>query len=197
MSKMKYEEMLLPLLHLNCPSCIPNLEHRVKLVPGVKEAKGDFKKKTLNVKWDPASGKLEDIEAAVEKLGYLIKYKKYPGSDGPFQGLFGSENRSNFTEINDKEFEKKVLKAKETVAVLFGSKFCLGCISLKANFVDVAERFANQYSFYEMDINETETYRNYDVMSVPTIILFHSGKPAEKFVAAMTVDNLENVLARG
>jgi thioredoxin 1 len=194
---MKYEEMLLPLLHLNCSSCIPNLEHRVKLVSGVKEAKGDFKKKTLNVKWDPTNGKLEDIEAAVEKLGYLIKNKKYPGSDGPFHGFFGSENRSNFTEINDKEFEKKILKAKETVAVLFGSKFCLGCISLKADFVDVAERFANQYSFYEMDINETETYRNYDVMSVPTIILFRSGKPAEKFVAAMTVDNLENVLARG
>jgi thioredoxin 1 len=195
--KMKYEEMLLPLLHLNCPSCIPNLEHRVKLVPGVKEAKGDFKKKTIKVKWDPASGKIEDIEAAVEKLGYLIKNKKYPGSEGPFQGLFGSENKSNFTEITDKEFSKKVLKAKEAVAVMFGSKFCLGCISLKADFVNVAERFANQYSFYEMDINETETFRNYDIMSVPTIVLFRDGKPAEKFVAAMTVDNLENVLARG
>lgn len=61
----------------------------------------------------------------------------------------------------------------------------------------MAERFANQHSFYEMDINETETYRNYDIMSVPTIVLFRDGKPAEKFVAAMTVDNLENVLARG
>lgn len=106
MLKMKYEEKLLPLLHLNCPSCIPNLEHRVKLVPGVKEAKGDFKKKTHR-QMDPANGKIENIEAAVEKLGYMITNKKYPGSEGPFQGLFGSENRSKFTEINDKGSVKK------------------------------------------------------------------------------------------
>lgn len=99
------------------------MEHRIKLVPGVKEAKGDFKK-TVNVKWDPAGGKLEDIEAAVGTLGYMIQYNTYPnfGGGGAFQGLFGSENTSNFTEINDKEFSKKVLKAKETVAVLFGRK---------------------------------------------------------------------------
>ena len=197
MLKMNYEEILLPLLHLNCPSCIPNLEHRVKLVPGVKEARGDFKKKTLNVKWDPSSGKLEDIEAAVEKLGYMIKNKNIPGPMDPSMGFSGRKTGPILLKSAIMSSVKKVLKAKETVVVLFGSKFCLGCVSLKADVVDVAERFATPNSFYEMDINETETYRNYNVMSVPTIVLFRDGKPAEKFVAAMTVDNLENVLARG
>ncbi len=45
-----------------------------------------------------------------------------------------------------------------------------------------------------MDISETETWKNYNVMGIPTVIIFRSGMPTKRFGALLRIDEIEKDL---
>jgi thioredoxin-like negative regulator of GroEL len=49
--------------------------------------------------------------------------------------------------------------------------------------------------FYDMDIAHSETWKEYNIIGIPTVIVFRGGKPVERFGALLRVDELEKTLS--
>jgi thioredoxin 1 len=178
---------------MDCPTCVVTLEKSVMKVPGVSKAQGNYLKKTLKVTFDEATP-LVTIEKAIEDVGYQVAYKKYPSPLSKLRGLFNRGESKTIIVITDAEFHDKVLGSAKPIAVLFSSEGCPSCQVLKPQIKALAEKKTGKVDFYEMDISCTETWKAYNVMGIPTVIVFRGGKPAERFSAILRVDELEKAL---
>lgn len=178
---------------MDCPTCVVTLEKSVMKVSGVTKAQGNYLKKTLKVTMDDSTP-LTAVEKAIEDVGYQVTYKKYPSPLSKIMGLFSRGESKAITSINDGDFPQKVLKSKRPVSVLFSSEGCPSCRVLKPQIMALAEKQAGQTDFYEMDVSHTVAWKQYNVMGIPTVIVFRGGKPAERFGAMLNVGELENAL---
>ena len=185
----------IPLTRMDCPTCVVTLEKAVKEVKGVKNVRGNYMRKILKVTYDPETAKLTDIEKTIENLGYDITYKHYPNPLERLRGLFSRNETKSIRTITDSDFTEKVLQASNPVTVLFSSETCPACQILKPKIKKLAEQKDYQADFYEMDITQTETWKKYDVMSIPTVLLFRNGKPHTRFDAIIRIDELEIALS--
>jgi thioredoxin 1 len=178
---------------MDCPTCVVTLEKSVMKVPGVGKAQGNYLKKTLKVTFDEATP-LASIEKAIEDVGYQVAYKNYPSPLSKLRGLFSRGESKAITAITDAEFHDKVLGSAKSVAVLFSSEGCPSCQVLKPQIKTLAERQTGKVDFYEMDISHTETWKAYNIMGIPTLIVFKNGKSVEHFSAMLRIDELEKAL---
>jgi len=178
---------------MDCPTCIVTLEKSVMKIPGIRKAQGNYLKKTLKVTYDEATP-LVAIEKAIEDVGYQVGYKKYPSPLSKLKGLFSRGESKVITTITDTEFQDKVLSSKRLAAVLFASEKCPACQVIKPQFKALAEKRVGGADFYEMDVASTETWKEYGVMGIPTVIVFRGGKPAERFGAMLGVAEMEKAL---
>ncbi len=185
----------IPLTRMDCPSCVVTLERAVKEVKGVKKVQGNYMRKILKVTYDPETTKLPDIEKSIENLGYNITYKHYPNPLERLRGLFSRNETKSIRTIADSEFTQKVLQATKPVMILFSSETYPSCQNLKPKIKKLAEQKEGQTEFYEMDITQTETWKKYSIMSIPTVILFHNGIPQTRFEAMIRINELENALS--
>jgi len=168
---------------MDCPTCIPVLEREVKRIEGVDAVQGNYMKKSLKVTYDPNRVQLAEIEAAIERVGYRIAYKKYPGVISRLRGLLGGEKADEIVSLTDTDFPGKVLHASKPVAVLFSSQTCPTCRFFKRQFKEIAEKVEGKADLYEMDIASTETWRKYNILSIPTVLIFKNGQLSERFEA--------------
>ena len=178
---------------MDCPTCVVTLEKSVMKVPGVRKAQGNYLKKTLKVSYDEATP-LAAIEKAIEDVGYQVVYKKYPSPLSKLRGLFSRGESKAITSVSDGDFRENVLGSAKPVAVLFASGGCPACQVIKPQFKALAEKRVGVADFYEMDVASTETWKEYGVMGIPTVVVFRGGKPAERFGAMLSVEKLEKVL---
>jgi len=178
---------------MDCPTCVATLEKSVMRVPGVRKAQGNYLKKTLKVTYDEATP-LAAVEKAIEDVGYQVAYKKYPSPLSRLRGLFSHGDSKAITAIVDSEFPEKVLRSTKPVAVLFSSESCPSCQAFKPQIKALAEKQGAKVDFYEMDITNTETWKEYNVMGIPTVIIFRGGNPVQRLSALLRVDELEKAL---
>jgi len=179
---------------MDCPTCVATLEKSVMRVPGVRKAQGNYLKKTLKVTFDEATP-LAAVEKAIEDVGYQVAYKEYPSPLSRLRGFFSHGDSKAITAIVDSEFPEKVLRSTKPVAVLFSSEGCPSCQAFKPQIKALAEKQGAKVDFYEMDITNTETWKEYNVMGIPTVIIFRGGNPVQRLSALLRVDELEKALA--
>jgi thiol-disulfide isomerase/thioredoxin len=184
----------IPIIRMDCPTCIPVLEREVLKVRGVHEVRGNYMVKSLKVTFDPEVTQLTEIEAAVERLGYRIAYKKYPSALSRLRGLFARGTAVEVASLTDTDFPGKVLHASRTVAILFSSPTCPTCRVFKPEFLSLVEKLGKEAEFYEMDIEATETWRTYDILSIPQVLIFRAGKVSERFTAMPVAAEIEKAL---
>jgi thioredoxin 1 len=191
---MVYVTKEIGITRMDCPTCVTTLEKSVMRVTGVRKAQGNYLKKTLKVTYDEATP-LTAIEKAIEDVGYRVAYKKYPGPLSKLRGLFSHGDSKAITAIVDSEFPDLVLRSTKPVAVLFSSEGCPSCQVVKPQIKALAEKQSGKVDFYEMDVTNTETWKEYNVMGIPTVIVFRGGKPVERFSALLRAEELEKSLA--
>jgi copper chaperone CopZ len=167
---------LIPIVQMDCSTCVPILEREILKLNGVREARANSLTKTVKVVYDSDLVRLSEIESAIERVGYQIAYKKYPGVASKLKGLFRKEKPSHMKVISDADFASKVLHASKPVAVLFSSPSCPTCQAAKSLYVKTAEDLAGRAELYEMDISTSEIWHNYDILSIPTILIFRDGQ---------------------
>ena len=81
--------------------------------------------------------------------------------------------------IEEKEFEKEVLKNKETVLVDFYADWCGPCKMLGP----ILEEVGKDHKVFKVNVdNEPELAQEYGVMSIPCMVLFKDGKEANRMV---------------
>jgi thioredoxin 1 len=186
---------LIPIVRIDCPTCVPILEREIQKLSGVKEVRVNYITKILKVTYDSNLVQLSDIEATIERVGYQIAYKKYPSLVSKLRGLVKKEKPSRVQSISDSDFSGKVLHASKLVAVLFSSPTCPACKLLKPLYIEVAEDLGEKAEFYEMNISSSETWRNYDVLVIPTILVFKEGQVKDKLLPLLKKDEIKKALS--
>ena len=184
----------IPIIRMDCPTCIPVLEREALKVEGVQEVRGNYMAKSLKVTFDPSKAQLAEIEAAIERVGYRIAYKRYPSPLSRLRDLFKRDQGVEVSSLTDADFPGKVLHASKTVAVLFSSPTCPTCRVFKPEFLSLADKMGKEADFYEMDIVATETWREYDILSIPQVLIFRAGKTYERFTAMPVAAEIEKAL---
>jgi thioredoxin 1 len=172
---------IIPIIRMDCPTCIPLLEGELKRLKGVKEAQGNYMNKTLKVIYDPTVAQIGDIETTIERLGYRIAYKKYPGVLSKLRSVLDSKKGDAFPSLTDTDFSEKILQSITPTVILFSSTNCPTCHVFKKQFTEIAKKVEGNADFYEMDITSTETWQKYDILSIPTVLIFKNGQLSARF----------------
>lgn len=103
-----------------------------------------------------------------------------------------SEKVKQFTNDN---FETEVLNSDKPVLVDFWAEWCGPCRMLSPTIDDLANDFDGKASIGKVNTEDSpEIAMQYNVMSIPTVILFKDGKPVKQFVGLRGKADFANAL---
>jgi thioredoxin 1 len=92
---------------------------------------------------------------------------------------------ANTVEVTDASFESAVLKSDKPVVVDFWATWCGPCKMVAPVLDEIAGENKEKLTVAKLDIDANPaTARDYQVMSIPTMIVFQDGKPVKQIVGA-------------
>jgi thioredoxin 1 len=97
----------------------------------------------------------------------------------------------NLTDVTDSSFQAEVIESEKPVLVDFWAAWCGPCRVVAPVLEEIAsERDDLRIVKLDVDANQ-QTAANYDVLSIPTMILFKNGQVAKKIIGAYPKKRLE------
>lgn len=94
-------------------------------------------------------------------------------------------------EIDEKGFEEKVLKSDGAVVIDFWAVWCGPCRMFSPIFEELAKDYKD-VKFVKVNVDENETVaRKYNIMSIPTTMLFKGGKPIASMIGAVPKESIK------
>ena len=105
----------------------------------------------------------------------------------------------DINEVTDANFQAEVIEHEKAVLVDFWAPWCGPCRVIAPSLEEInAERDDLRVVKLNVDENQ-QTAARYDVMSIPTLIVFKNGEPANRIIGALPkkrlVQELEPTLA--
>jgi thioredoxin 1 len=99
-------------------------------------------------------------------------------------------------ELTDQNFESEVLQADRPVVVDFWAPWCGPCRAVEPILQELEAEHGKRVKFGKLDIDQNlETASRYDVLSIPTAILFDGGEPRETVIGARPRSHFEQAWA--
>ncbi len=96
-----------------------------------------------------------------------------------------SENAGAPIEVSDASFSTEVLSSNKPVLVDFWATWCGPCKMVAPVLEEIAAERAGQLTIAKLDVDANpETARDFQVVSIPTLILFKDGQPVKRIVGA-------------
>jgi len=96
-------------------------------------------------------------------------------------------------EINDKDFEAKVVKSAQPVLVDMWAPWCVPCRMVAPVVDKLSQKYSGKMTFYKMNIDESPRVpASFRVMSIPTLMLFKNGKAVDTIVGAVPEKTLSS-----
>jgi thioredoxin 1 len=91
----------------------------------------------------------------------------------------------NTVDVTDATFDKDVLKSDKTVIVDFWAEWCGPCKMVAPVLDEIAGENKDKITIAKLDIDVNQrTAQTYQVMSIPTMIVFQNGRPVKQIVGA-------------
>lgn len=88
---------------------------------------------------------------------------------------------STFVNINDGSFDQQVLHSNVPVLVEFGAVWCGPCRQMEPVLEQLASEWQGKVRLAKIDVDESvNTVMQFQVMSVPTLILFVDGQARQR-----------------
>ncbi len=92
---------------------------------------------------------------------------------------------ANTIAVTDDSFTKDVLSATQPVLVDFWATWCAPCRMVAPVLEEIAGEKAGELTVAKLDIDANPaTARDFQVVSIPTMILFKGGEPVKRIVGA-------------
>jgi len=91
----------------------------------------------------------------------------------------------NTVDVTDASFSDDVLQSDKTVLVDFWAEWCGPCKMVAPVLDEIAGENKEKLTIAKLDIDRNpSTARDYQVMSIPTMIVFQGGRPVKQIVGA-------------
>ena len=99
-------------------------------------------------------------------------------------------------EVTDETFERDVLQADVPIVLDFWAPWCGPCKAVEPILQELAVAFRGKVEFAKLNIDENPlTAARYDVLSIPTTILFDGGEAKTTVIGARPRSHYERALA--
>jgi thioredoxin 1 len=104
--------------------------------------------------------------------------------------------KSKIITITDDNVDK-VLKENKVVAIDFWAEWCSPCHLYEPIFEKVAEKYSGKATFGRLNVDENpKTADRYQVLNIPTTLIFVDGNLVDSLVGAVDEETLEGTLAK-
>jgi thioredoxin 1 len=96
----------------------------------------------------------------------------------------------NITDVTDDNFQAEVLENDTAVLVDFWAPWCGPCRVIAPSLEEIAEE-KDDLRIVKLNVDDNQaTAARYQVMSIPTLILFRGGEPVHTIIGAMPKSRL-------
>ncbi|PZD74010.1 Thioredoxin 1 [Acaryochloris thomasi RCC1774] len=97
--------------------------------------------------------------------------------------------------INDTTFQQEVLENAQPVLVDFWAPWCGPCRVVSPIVEELADQYAEQVKVVKLNIDESsDVASQYDVRSIPTLMVFKAGEAVESLTGAVPKSKLSSAL---
>ena len=98
--------------------------------------------------------------------------------------------------VTDETFDERVLQSDGPVVVDFWAPWCHPCEAVTRVLEELEVESSSRLAFAKLDIDANPGIAaRYDVLSIPTVMVFHDGEPRATITGARRRKHFERVLA--
>ena len=93
--------------------------------------------------------------------------------------------------ISDTDFDAEVLKSPLPVLVDFWAPWCGPCKAMNPIIEELAKELEGKVTFVKMNVDENSEFPGkFNVMSIPTFIVFKGGEAVKAFIGAKSKEDM-------
>ena len=97
--------------------------------------------------------------------------------------------------LTSQNFEEEVLKSNLPVLVDFFATWCGPCKMIAPVIAEIAERYEGKVKVGKVNVDdENELAMKYQILSIPTLVLFKEGKVANTKIGLCSKSEIENMI---
>ena len=98
--------------------------------------------------------------------------------------------------FTDQNFKKDVLESKLPVIVDFWAPWCEPCKMVGPIIEELAKEYEGKITVGKLNVDDnTQTAGEYNVMSIPSVMLFKDGKPLKTLVGAQGKESYKKAIS--
>jgi len=97
--------------------------------------------------------------------------------------------------VTDADFDAQVLQSSLPVLVDFFAPWCGPCKMMHPIMEELAKDYEGKVKIVKMNVDEeSQVAGSFNVMSIPTFVLFKEGKPVKSFMGAQPKENVKQLI---
>lgn len=101
----------------------------------------------------------------------------------------------NLQEFSDATFQQDVLSSEQPVLVDFWAPWCGPCKMLTPTIEALADKYMGKVKVGKLNTDENrQAAINYQINSIPTLIVFKGGKPVDRILGLQPQDRIAQLL---